>query len=170
VLVVTHVARVSPDITTLSAVLFLALLLSWRRISSETSGLIERAAAYLGAVLLVYLDVSSSDPRSWFEPASWVLVGITALASLGAVALDHRRRFDVTALDLLIVVLAVLIPNLPGAMTLQPVQAAGITKGIILVYAVEILHHVELRPVVKAGVVATALGAITLHGALNLIG
>jgi UDP-GlcNAc:undecaprenyl-phosphate GlcNAc-1-phosphate transferase len=167
-LVVTQVREFTADVVALSAAMAAALLLSWRLLSLERALWIERIAAYVGAVLLVYLDVSGPH-LSWSTALSWLLVCTLACAAMGALVLDGRRRFEVTALDLLIVLLAVFIPNLPGAVALSGAQAAGITKAIVLIYAVEMLHGVELRTEVRSGVVASLLGVVALRGASILL-
>jgi UDP-GlcNAc:undecaprenyl-phosphate GlcNAc-1-phosphate transferase len=170
VLVFASVSRVTPDVTALCGLILAFLLIAWRRIVAGGAEWVERVAAYIAAVLLVYLEVSASGREPWLAMLAWALVCAIAFAALGAMVLDSRRRFEVTALDLLIVLLALLIPNLPGGVSLAGAQAAGITKGIVLVYAVEMLHGVDLRRDVRTAVVASVIGVVALRGVLTLVG
>ncbi len=168
-LVVCAVNRISADVTAISAGIAAVLLLSWRRVVNERSPWIARGATYMGAVLLVYLDASAPHRSPWFAVLAWTCVCGIAFCALGALILDSRRRFEVTALDLLIVLLAVLIPNLPGGVALAGAQSAGITKGIVLVYSAEMLHSSNQRPELRTAIVALLLTVIAIRGAVALL-
>ena len=62
--------------------------------------------------------------------------------------LSPTRRFEVTALDILVVFIALVMPNLPGSVALPPNLPAGIAKAVILLYVVEMLLTVDLKRLV----------------------
>jgi UDP-GlcNAc:undecaprenyl-phosphate GlcNAc-1-phosphate transferase len=168
-LVVVSVSHIDADVTGLCGALLAILILVWRPIVFGHAEWVERAAAYVAAALLVYLEVQGSHRGPWLAALGWVLVGAITVAALGALVLDARRRFEVTALDLLIVLLAIFIPNLPGGVALAGAQAAGITKGIVLVYAVEMLHSGGLRRALYTGFTAAVFGIVALRGVIAFL-
>lgn len=146
----------------LGMLIVLLLLSKWRAERPLQS--VERGVAYVSVVLLVYLDQTSVDKTALFTNLSWMLLGVTGAAALVRFSLSPTRRFEVTALDLLVVILALVLPNLPGSVSLPPQLSAGIAKAIILLYVVELLLAAELkRPTQRAFLVLT-LSVIAARG------
>jgi UDP-GlcNAc:undecaprenyl-phosphate/decaprenyl-phosphate GlcNAc-1-phosphate transferase len=146
----------------LGMLVVLLLLSKWR--AERPLQWVERAVAYVSVVLLVYLEQTSIDKSALFTNLSWLLLAVTGMAALLRFWLSPTRRFEVTALDLLVLILAFVLPNLPGSVALPPQMAPGIAKAVILLYVVELLLAAELkRPTQRAFLVVT-LAAIAARG------
>jgi UDP-GlcNAc:undecaprenyl-phosphate GlcNAc-1-phosphate transferase len=124
------------------ALLIVFLLSSWK--NGTPVQWTERAAAYISVVLLVYLDQTAHDKPPLMTTVSWLLIAITGAAALIRFWLSPARRFEVTTLDLLVLFIALVMPNLPGAVALPPDVPAGIAKAVILLYVVEMLLTIDL--------------------------
>jgi len=75
-----------------------------------------------------------------------------------------ERRFEVNALDVLVVFVVLVVPNLPDFISLPPDLPAGILKAVVLLYVVEIIEGLGVRRSVPRALVAIMLGAIALRG------
>jgi len=155
-------ARVSPDVGVLSGAMLAALfvLSIWR--VGQAPLWIERAVAYVSVILLVYLDQTAHDKTVLITTASWTLIAITGAAAIVRFALSPTRRFELTALDLLVVFIAVVVPNLPGsfAIALPANLPGGVAKAVVLLYVVEMLLTVNFKPLVPRAFLALTLAAI----------
>jgi UDP-GlcNAc:undecaprenyl-phosphate GlcNAc-1-phosphate transferase len=140
--------HVGADLGVLSSALLIVLLLliSWK--AEKQLQWFERAATYISVVLIVYLDQTMPDKPPLMTTVSWMLIGITGGAALVRFWLSPTRRFEVTALDILVVFIALVMPNLPGSVALPPNLPAGIAKAVILLYVVEMLLTVDLKRLV----------------------
>ena len=98
---------------------------------------LEKAALYLSAVLIVYLDewLRAGVPqlRDW----NWILFPLLAASVAIRIRLSTDRRFAVTPLDLLVILLAVVLPNLPGSVATPHTLGASAAKLVVLFYAME---------------------------------
>ncbi|HEV2700510.1 MAG TPA: MraY family glycosyltransferase [Steroidobacteraceae bacterium] len=140
--VVPHVGK---DLGVLSlAMLAVLLLLSFSK-AHESLHWFERTATYVSVVLLVYLDQTALDHTQALAAVSWTLIGITGAAALVRFWLSPTRRFEVTTLDLIVVFVALVLPNLPGSLQLPPDLPQGIAKSVILLYVVEMLLTFDLK-------------------------
>jgi hypothetical protein len=121
----------------------LLLLGSWK---AEKSLLwFERVAAYVSVVLLVYLDQTAPHKAPALTTLSWSLIAITGVAAVVRFSLTPSRRFEVTALDVIVVFIALVLPNLPGIIELPPALPSGVAKAVILLYVVEMLFTIDLK-------------------------
>jgi hypothetical protein len=100
---------------------------------------LERAAAYVSVVLLVYLDQTMPHKPPALTTLSWTCVAITAAAALVRFWLSPSRRFELTTLDFIVLFIALVLPNLPGSIGLPADLPGGIAKAVILLYVVEML-------------------------------
>jgi UDP-GlcNAc:undecaprenyl-phosphate GlcNAc-1-phosphate transferase len=99
----------------------------------------EKAACFVVAALLVYLDVRLDPAERWIPWADWILpVCIAAITAL-RLRWARDRRFELTPLDLLIVFMALVVPSLPGLLQLPHGAPLGLAKLIVLFYAIELL-------------------------------
>jgi hypothetical protein len=55
------------------------------------------------------------------------------------------RRFELTTLDLIVLFIALVLPNLPGSIALPADLPGGIAKAVILLYVVEMLLTIDLQ-------------------------
>ena len=152
--------HVGVDLGVLSAALLVVLLLliTWK--AERQLQWFERAATYISVVLIVYLDQTMPDKPPLMGTLSWTLIGVTGAAALARFWLSPTRRFEVTALDILVVFIALVMPNLPGSVVLPPNLPAGIAKAVILLYVVEMLLTVDLKRLVPRLFLLITLGVI----------
>lgn len=166
-LIVYRSNQVSADVGTICAVLALLLLVltAWK---AETSlHWMERSAAYFSVVLLVYLDQTIPHTPQLGPLLSWALIGMAGIAALVRYGLCPVWRFEVTTLDLIIIFIAVVVPNLPGSFMLPPDLPGGMAKAVILLYDVEML----MAAGVKRAVPRTFLiGTLTLLAGRAFLG
>jgi hypothetical protein len=111
-------------------------------------------------VLLVYLDQTALHRSEAMATISWTLVGITGAAALARFWFSPTRRFEVTTLDLIVVFVALVLPNLPGSLQLPQDLPQGIAKSVILLYVVEMLLTVDLKRLMPRLILSVMLVAI----------
>lgn len=158
--VVVSSGHVGIDVGLMCATMLLVLVLlsSWR---AERSLLwFERVAAYVSVVLLVYLDQTMPQKAALLTTLSWTCIGITGVAALVRFWLSPTRRFELTTLDLIVIFVALVLPNLPGSVALPAVLPGGIAKSVILLYVVEMLLTVDLRRALPRVVLGLTLALI----------
>jgi UDP-GlcNAc:undecaprenyl-phosphate/decaprenyl-phosphate GlcNAc-1-phosphate transferase len=163
-IVIAATRHVGGDISLLSGVM-LVLLIVLSRFAAAAGPLswFERLAAYLAVILIVYLDQTTLAHHSSFAWLTWTVIGVTVTAGLLRFAFSERR-LEVTALDMLVVFVALVIPNLPGFLALPPELPTGILKAVLLLYVVEMVEGLEIRRAVPRALAAVMLGAIALRG------
>ena len=158
--VLTESRRITLDLGLLSGGMLVVLLLPslWR--ARRSFQMFERAVAYVSVVLLVYLDQASPDKPALFATASWALIGITGAAALARFWLSPTRRFEVTTLDLIVVFIALVLPNLPGSVAWPADLPQGIAKAVILLYVVEMLLNFDYQRLTQRVLLGATLAAI----------
>lgn len=152
--------RVGMDLGLICAAMLVALLLliSWK---NERSLLwFERAAAYISVLLLVYLDQTTPNKPPLLNTLSWTCIAITGAAALIRFWASPARRFEVTTLDLIVIFIALVMPNLPGLVELPPDLPAGLAKAVILLYVVEMLLMINLKRLMPRMFLAITLAFI----------
>jgi di/tricarboxylate transporter len=85
------------------------------------------------------------------------------------VLVSETRRFAVTALDVLVAFIALVVPNLPGFVSLPADLPGGILKAVVLLYVVEMTEGAETRRLVPRTLLAMLLAAVTLRGIMPLV-
>jgi UDP-GlcNAc:undecaprenyl-phosphate GlcNAc-1-phosphate transferase len=145
------------------ALLLLALLLYARGHAGATRSTPDwplHGALYVGAVLLVYLDVSSPVERL---PAKLELLGTSALAASAMIyfRMTTVRRFALTSLDFLLIFVVLVVPNLPGSIATPRALGLGAVRLLVLFYSIEMLlgHSTRSRDGLHLAAVVT-LGCI----------
>ncbi len=158
--VVISSGHVGSDVGLMCAAMLAVLLLlsSWR--AERSLQWFERAAAYVSVVLLVYLDQTTPQKAALLTTISWSCIGITGVAALVRFLLSHTRRFELTTLDLIVIFVALVLPNLPGSVALPADLPGGIAKSVILLYVVEMLLTVDLRRMLPRLVIGFTLALI----------
>lgn len=114
----------------------LAALLLVRR-NQPLSG-IDRATLYATLAALVYCDASVPAGARLLPYVDWVVLLAVALATVVALRAGRTRGFQVSPLDLLVVFIALVVPNLPGIGALPTNSAQGIAKLVLLYYGLEV--------------------------------
>jgi hypothetical protein len=153
--------QVGSDLGILCLGVLATFLIVMRVTRTESSrSWVDRAAAYVGVVMVVYLDQTTPAKSEWISGVSWTLLAITGSAALLRFWRSPARRFEVTSLDVLVIFIAIVLPHLSGAIPLPPDLPAGITKAIILLYVVEVLFGIELKRGVPRAALALTFGVI----------
>jgi len=123
---------------------------------------VEKAALYVTAAVLVYLDAAILHEQSPLAVFNWIAIVTAAAGTLLRLSLSRDRRFQLTPLDLIVLFVALIVPSLPDTVGLPHGGALGIVKLVILFYAIEVLvSRVEMRVVwLRIGVATVLTGLI----------
>src|SRR5262249_28430071 len=98
----------------------------------------------------------------------WTFIGITGIAALARFWLSPTRRFELTTLDLIVIFIALVLPNLPGSITLPADLPSGIAKAVILLYVVEMLLTVDFNRLKPRLILAVTLAVIAGRALLSI--
>jgi len=128
----------------------------------------ERAAAYVSVVLLVYLDQTMPAKPLLLTELSWTIIAITGVAAVVRFWLSQRGRFELTTLDLIVIFIALVVPNLPGSIALPADLPGGIAKAVILLYVLEMLLSIDLKRLMPRVFLALTLLVITARALIGL--
>jgi UDP-GlcNAc:undecaprenyl-phosphate/decaprenyl-phosphate GlcNAc-1-phosphate transferase len=150
----------------LGMLIVLLLLTSWK--AQRSLQWFERTATYISVVLLVYLDQTIPNKPPLLTTLSWTCVGITGAAALVRFWLSPTRRFELTTLDLIVLFIALVLPNLPGSIALPADLPGGIAKAVILLYVVEMLLTIDLKHLMPRMFLAVTLAVIAGRALFSL--
>jgi UDP-GlcNAc:undecaprenyl-phosphate GlcNAc-1-phosphate transferase len=125
-----------------------------------------RAGAYSAALIVTYLAVFVNS-EGWFA-GPWANAGIVLLSIVVGLAiyLQERGEFEITTLDVLIVIVAVAVITAPIAGDLQPKLSEFLLRVMVIFYSVELLLG---RSPPRARLVAGATLASLLILALSVL-
>jgi hypothetical protein len=130
---------------------------------------VEKAALYVTIAVFVYLDSAILPEHRVFSVLKWAAIAVAAAGTVLRLRLSADRRFVVTPLDLIVLFVALVVPNLPGSFALPNGGAGGIAKLVILFYALEgLLSRVDVRVVWLRVSVAALLLGLTLRPLMPL--
>ena len=121
--------------------------------------LLDRAAPALAVAAALPLQRAADG----WHTLSWALVGMVGLGALLRFA-TAGRGFEITALDMLVVFVAVVVPLLPGPLQLPAMLTGGIAKTVVLLYAIELLLGADFRRSLPRAVLALTFAAVALRG------
>ncbi len=148
--------RVPADIGILSWMLLAVLLFLYYKRSGRPVNTIERAGAYVAAVFIVYLvQVAPGPLANYIQYSNFFFVLLAIAIGLGF-RFSQADRFRITPMDFLVILIAVIVPKLPGAHFQDTNLGEGFIKVIILFYGIElVLTNIWrrwnlLRPVICA--------------------
>lgn len=132
--------RPSGDVQLMAAIVAVAtLFLTGTRWKEAEAGWALKGAAFLALVIAVYFDRQTTtflEAQSAWQIALFVALAI-AIVIRFRVASD--RRFRVTPLDILVIFIAVAVPNLPGSVVSSATVGQSIAQLVVLMYGVETL-------------------------------
>jgi UDP-GlcNAc:undecaprenyl-phosphate GlcNAc-1-phosphate transferase len=159
-LIVLETAAVSSDIRILILALFAVTIGLLVILRASPLSVVEKAALYVTATVLVYLDAMALPADRFISILTWVAISIAAVATAVRLRLHNDRRFQVTPLDLIVLFMALIVPSLPGTFHLPHGGVMAIVKLVILFYAIEVLvSRSEGRAVwVRIAVASTLAG------------
>ena len=100
---------------------------------------VEKAALYVTAALLVYLDATMVPTGKLYSNIGWTAIAIAGIGTAVRLRLFSDRRFQLTPLDLIVFFMALVVPSLPGILDLPQGGALAIAKLMVLFYALEML-------------------------------
>jgi UDP-GlcNAc:undecaprenyl-phosphate GlcNAc-1-phosphate transferase len=120
----------------LAGVLLLALL---GLVPLRVLGGLVHVAVFVAVAMAVYLDHVEPQRQSVFSALKHVLFPVLALAVVVRLRFWRERRFEVTPLDVLVVFLALVLPNLPGLQSAPGNLGLSVAKLVALMYAAEML-------------------------------
>ncbi|MBC7982529.1 MAG: undecaprenyl/decaprenyl-phosphate alpha-N-acetylglucosaminyl 1-phosphate transferase [Candidatus Obscuribacterales bacterium] len=133
-------SSVSSDIRWLAVALTVLMLLSlavrWKK---PQVGWAEKAALYLTAVLIVYLDEWTDARMHPLRDLQWIWLPLLAVSVAVRIRLSTDRRFTVTPLDLLVILMATVLPNLPNSIASVHTLGIATAKLVVMFYALETL-------------------------------
>jgi UDP-GlcNAc:undecaprenyl-phosphate GlcNAc-1-phosphate transferase len=125
---------------------------------------VEKAALYVTATILVYLDATIPSEDRFIATLTWLALSVATVGTAVRLRLQSDRRFQVTPLDLIVLFMALVVPRLPGVLKLPQGNALGIVKLIILFYSIEMLvSRAEGRAVWLRVAVVYVLGGLVLR-------
>jgi UDP-GlcNAc:undecaprenyl-phosphate GlcNAc-1-phosphate transferase len=162
--ILAETAKLSGDVQFLLVALLAVVSTLLLVLRAKPLNIIEKAALYTTAAVLVYLDsVVLVEPRM-FTRLGWIAIGVAAAGTVLRLRLSPDRRFVLTPLDLIILFVALVVPSLPGSFALPDGGAAGIAKLVTLFYALEVLvSRVDLGVVWLRIAVAVVLIGLVLR-------
>jgi UDP-GlcNAc:undecaprenyl-phosphate GlcNAc-1-phosphate transferase len=163
-LILARSATLSGDVQLLLLGLLIVtcLLLALQRAKPLT--IVEKAALYITAAVLVYLDSVVLPEKRIFTTFGWTAIAVAAAGTALRLRLSPDRRFVLTPLDLIVLFVALVVPSLPGSFAMPDGGAAGIAKLVILFYAIEaLISRVELGVVWLRIAVAAVLTGLVLR-------
>jgi UDP-GlcNAc:undecaprenyl-phosphate/decaprenyl-phosphate GlcNAc-1-phosphate transferase len=139
VLIVIETATLSGDFRILIIAL-LAVVVGFSAIlRGAPLNLVEKAALYVTATVLVYFDAVVLPAHRLFSVLGWTAVAVAAVATAVRLRLYNDRRFLLTPLDLIVLFMALVVPSLLDPLHLPHGGALAIGKLVVLFYALEML-------------------------------
>jgi UDP-GlcNAc:undecaprenyl-phosphate GlcNAc-1-phosphate transferase len=139
VLIVVETATLSGDFRILIVALLAVVIGFSAVLRGAPLNLIEKAALYVTATALVYLDAVVLPADRWLSAVGWAAIGVAAVATAVRLRLYNDRRFLLTPLDLIVLFMALVVPSLLDTLHLPHGGALAIAKLVILFYALEML-------------------------------
>jgi len=144
----------------LSGVMVLQLLV--RR--GAALDLIDKGVLYAIVAAFVFIDVSIPAGERLIPRLDWGLVLLVALSTVVALRSSPSRGFGVTPLDVLILFVTLVVPNLPGLDVLPGFAPLAVAKLVVLCYALEVVLTVPQVAVLWVRLSAcAAIGALALR-------
>ncbi len=131
--------RPATDIGWLAAALAVVLLVSLLLTSyAPRSDWLARMVLYVGAAMAVYLDHVTLEKVAALQQVKWLCLPLLVASVAVRIRLSKERRFTVTALDVLIMFAAAVVPLLPGLAGGRSDLGLSLLKLVTLVYAIEL--------------------------------
>jgi len=138
-LIVAETAALSSDMRTLIVALFSVTIALSLFLRAAPLNIVEKAALYVTATVLVYLDAVVLPADHIMSMLTWIAVSVAAVATAMRLRLQNDRRFQITPLDLIVLFMALVVPSLPGTLHLPHGGELTIAKLLILFYSIEML-------------------------------
>jgi UDP-GlcNAc:undecaprenyl-phosphate GlcNAc-1-phosphate transferase len=156
-LIVVETATLSGDFRILIGVLLAVVVGFSAVLRGAPLNLIEKAALYVTATALVYLDAVVLPPNRLLSAVGWAAIAVAAVATAVRLRLYNDRRFLLTPLDLIVLFMALVVPSLLDTLHLPHGGALAIAKLVILFYALEMLVTSSERRAVWVRIAAASV-------------
>jgi UDP-GlcNAc:undecaprenyl-phosphate/decaprenyl-phosphate GlcNAc-1-phosphate transferase len=128
------------DVQIMAAVVALGMLalmgMRWRQ---AEAGWALKGAAFLALVMAVYFDRQTTTFLERTTALQITLFAALVIAIVIRFRVASDRRFRVTPLDILVIFIAVAVPNLPGSVISSATAGESIATLVVLMYGVETL-------------------------------
>jgi UDP-GlcNAc:undecaprenyl-phosphate GlcNAc-1-phosphate transferase len=132
-------SRPSQDVGWLALVVGVLLLLTLlSRGLGRRGEWLERIVLYVGAAMAVYLDHVTAERVDVLQGVKWVCLPLLMASVAVRIRLSTERRFAVTALDVLIMFAAAVVPLLPGLAGGRSDLGLSLLKLVAVFYAIEL--------------------------------
>lgn len=165
ILVSALVDSVPLDVGLLVAALFLVMLVFYFRLSGQPFSMVERAVAYVTAVIVVYLAQAAPGPLADFMLHRNIFFVTLAVAVAIGFRFSRADGFRMSPMDFLVIFIAIAVPNLPGSHFQHTNVGEGIAKLIVLFYGIElVLSNIGSRWNVARYAIFVTLGILGLRG------
>jgi hypothetical protein len=126
----------------LGATLCASVLFRWR---NEDAGWPDKVALYSSAALAMFLS-KQAFPDTFHPPlAECVLFPLLALAVVVCIRTAKDRPFRITPLDILVLLVVITVPNLPGSIASARSLGLAVAELVLLFYALETLSFAASR-------------------------
>lgn len=136
--------------------LMLALLLTINLFYSTRKTWLDAIGMYTFCALIAYLGYNAGH-RDFFVVLEWVSVILLGICVWLAVSMHGHRRFETSPLDVLVILLALLVPLLAGQLESGNHILLAVVKFVVLLYAFEYIRHGE-----QPGLLNSVRGVVTL--------
>jgi UDP-GlcNAc:undecaprenyl-phosphate GlcNAc-1-phosphate transferase len=168
VTILASINRVGADLGVMCGALLVGLMLLNSDKTERSRHWFVRGAAYISVVLLVYLDQTIPHRPPLLTPVVWALICAMGLSALGRFWLSPTRRFELTTLDVIVMFIGLVLPNLPGSVVLPPDLPGGIAKAVILLYVVEMLLSLEEKLKIPRALLAMTLAIVAVRALFSV--
>jgi UDP-GlcNAc:undecaprenyl-phosphate GlcNAc-1-phosphate transferase len=157
---------ISVDVAWLALALALLLLTALLKlVPLRITGGLVHAAVFVAVAMAVYLDHVEPTKFAAFTGVKRLLFPVLALAVVMRLRFWRERRFEISTLDVLVVFLALVLPNLPGLQGAPSNVGLSVAKLVLLMYAAELLiRHSERTRGWLWGTTTIALGVLAVRG------
>jgi len=161
-LVTAETVRLSSDVRLLLVALLAVTFVWFGILRVKPLSMVEKGALYITATVLVYLDSIVLHEQSVFTICNWAALLTAASGAVLRLRLTKDRGFELTPLDIIVLFVALVVPSLPGFLSLPDGGALGIAKLVIMYYAIEVLvSRAEMQVVwLRLGVATLLAGLI----------
>lgn len=151
VCVVTYLAAVAatadvatPDLAFLAGALAIGALVAIVQPPGRVAWL-AKGALYTAAALAVYLDHHTVGVLPAVGILEWTVLPLLAISVALRMRLSQERRFELSTLDVLLIFVALAVPNLPGLFSISSNIGVSVAKLVALVYAIELVADQSAR-------------------------
>jgi len=124
------------------AVLLTGLLVRWKQSDASWT---DKIGLFASAALAVYLN-RQVFPQALLPPlVECILFPVLAVAVAVCIYTAKDRPFRITPLDVLVLLLVITVPNLPGSVVNVRSMGLAVAELVLLLYAFEALSHASRR-------------------------